>query len=152
MITPDSPNTFRTLTEVWENSLRLGMNKPFLGYRPIISREPLKYADHYVWETYAEVEARRRNLGSALSALFQKGELGGVRGEMNTVGIWSQNRPGMLVLEFHTSLYNVHVRCVEWQIIDLTLQGYNLVGVSLYDTLGRDSVGKLVASSSSLTC
>jgi hypothetical protein len=29
----------------------------------------------------------------------------------------------------------------EWQIIDLALQAYGFVGVSLYDTLGKDSVG-----------
>lgn len=31
---------------------------------------------------------------------------------------------------------------LEWQIIDLALQAYGKVGVSLYDTLGKDSVGK----------
>lgn len=30
----------------------------------------------------------------------------------------------------------------EWQIIDIALQSYNKVSVSLYDTLGKDSVGK----------
>ena len=29
----------------------------------------------------------------------------------------------------------------EWQIIDTALHAYNKVGVSLYDTLGKDSVG-----------
>lgn len=29
----------------------------------------------------------------------------------------------------------------EWQIVDIALQTYGKVGVSLYDTLGKDSVG-----------
>lgn len=31
--------------------------------------------------------------------------------------------------------------CVEWQMIDIGLQSYQKVSVSLYDTLGKDSVG-----------
>jgi hypothetical protein len=31
---------------------------------------------------------------------------------------------------------------VEWQIIDIALQTYDKVSVSLYDTLGKDSVGQ----------
>ena len=30
---------------------------------------------------------------------------------------------------------------VEWQTIDIALQSYQKVAVSLYDTLGKDSVG-----------
>lgn len=29
----------------------------------------------------------------------------------------------------------------EWQVVDLALHAYKKVGVSLYDTLGKDSVG-----------
>jgi len=86
-----TPNCVRTLTEVWDSGLELSRNKRFLGHRPIISTQPLKYGP-YVWETYAEVDARRRNIGSALYHLFGKGEVGG--GDLETVGIWSQNRPG----------------------------------------------------------
>jgi long-chain acyl-CoA synthetase len=89
----DTPGTFKTLIEIFDNGLMLSRNEPFLGHRPVLSKSPLKFADHYVWETYAQVDARRRNLGSALHPLFQSGVLGG--GEMETVGIWSPNRPGM---------------------------------------------------------
>lgn len=30
----------------------------------------------------------------------------------------------------------------EWQLVELALHAYNKVGVGLYDTLGKDSVGK----------
>jgi len=86
-----TPNCVRTLTEVWDNGCEASRNKRFLGHRPIISTHPLKYGP-YIWETYAEVDVRRRNIGSALYHMFEKGELGG--GDLETVGIWSQNRPG----------------------------------------------------------
>jgi long-chain acyl-CoA synthetase len=68
-----------------------------LGHRPLVSTQPLKFSDHYVWETYAEVDVRRRNVGSALLPMFKNGELGG--GDMRTVGVWSQNRPGVSIPE-----------------------------------------------------
>lgn len=94
-----TPNCVRTLTEVWDNGFEVSRNKRFLGHRPIISTQPLKYGP-YVWETYAEVDVRRRNIGSALCHMFGKGELGG--GELETVGIWSQNRPGNFTSLFAT--------------------------------------------------
>lgn len=35
---------------------------------------------------------------------------------------------------------------IDWQVIDLSLQAYGKVGVSLYDTLGKDSAGVLPVS------
>jgi long-chain acyl-CoA synthetase len=74
-------------------------DKPCLGHRPVVSTNPLKFADYYVWQTYAEVDVRRRAVGSALSAMFASGQLKG--GDYNTVGLWSANRPGMSLL--HTA-------------------------------------------------
>ncbi|KAG6832688.1 hypothetical protein H0H92_012260 [Tricholoma furcatifolium] len=119
----NTPGAMKTLVEIYESGLSAGRDQPFLGRRPVVSSSPLKFANHYVWETYGEVDIRRRNVGSALASLFNKGELGG--GEFNAVGIWSANRP-------------------EWQIIDIALQSYNMVSVSLYDTLGKDSVEYII--------
>ncbi|GLB35097.1 putative AMP-binding enzyme [Lyophyllum shimeji] len=118
-----TPNAVKTLDEIFDSGLSGGRDRPFLGARPVVSTNPLKYADHYVWQTYGDVDIRRRHVGSALSSLFAKGEVGG--GELNTVGIWSANRP-------------------EWQIIDIALQSYDKVSVSLYDTLGKDSVEYII--------
>jgi hypothetical protein len=79
---------------VFDTGLALSKDRNFLGYRPKLSANPVKYAGHYIWQTYAEVDVRRRAVGSALTSLFQQGVLGG--GEMETVGLWSQNRPGEL--------------------------------------------------------
>ena len=35
---------------------------------------------------------------------------------------------------------------LEWQILDIALQTYCKVSVSLYDTLGADAVGKIFSS------
>lgn len=87
----DQPHV-RVLPDVFELGLRISTNERYLGHRPLVSKNPLKFADHYVWETYAQVDQRRRNIGSALHKYFTDDLLGG--GEMPTVGIWSINRPG----------------------------------------------------------
>ena len=73
-----------------------GADRPCLGWRPRISSNPLKFANKYEWLSYAEVNERRLNLGSAIEALFRSGHAGG--GELPTVGIWCQNRPGAFSL------------------------------------------------------
>lgn len=94
LIDVNTPNVLKTLDQIFESGLSAGKDQPFLGHRPITSINPLKYASHYVWETYGDVDLRRRHVGSALASLFAKGELGG--GDLNTVGIWSANRPGIV--------------------------------------------------------
>ncbi|TFK88691.1 acetyl-CoA synthetase-like protein [Polyporus arcularius HHB13444] len=117
-VTLESPNVFTNLVEIYDEGFQRAKGGPFLGTRPIISTNPLKYADYHEWQSWTEVDARRRALGSALHKLFQSGRVGG--GDLPTVGIWSKN-------------------CANWQIIDLALQAYGKVGVSLYDTLGKDA-------------
>ncbi|ESK92844.1 long-chain-fatty-acid- ligase [Moniliophthora roreri MCA 2997] len=119
----EQPNAFLTLPQIFDTGLKIGREHPLLGHRPLLSKSPLKFADKYVWESWGRVDERRRALGSALHLLFQKGELGG--GEFETVGVWSANRP-------------------EWQILDLALQAYAKVAVSIYDTLGKDVVEYIV--------
>ncbi|KAJ7684665.1 hypothetical protein DFH06DRAFT_1355192, partial [Mycena polygramma] len=111
----------QTLPDIFLSGLAKGKDRSFLGHRPIVSKQPLKFANHFEWQTYGQVDVRRRNIGSALVHLFKTGVLGG--GELETAGIWSINRP-------------------EWQILDIALSSYKKVGVSLYDTLGKDSVGE----------
>ncbi|KAJ7929234.1 hypothetical protein B0H13DRAFT_1703325 [Mycena leptocephala] len=114
-----SKHRIQTLPDIFISGLSKGKDRPFLGHRPVVSKQPLKFANHFEWQTYGQVDVRRRKIGSAMVHLFKTGELGG--GDLETVGIWSINRP-------------------EWQIIDIALQSYKKVGVSLYDTLGKDSV------------
>ena len=87
------PGVLITVQDIFETGLTESRDKPFLGRRPVLSTNPLKFADHYVWETYREVDIRRRAVGSALHGMFASGMLQGE--DYNTVGIWSPNRPGM---------------------------------------------------------
>lgn len=113
-----------TTHEIFEAGLQRSATRMCLGIRPRLAPDAkantpasneVKYADHYVWETYEQVNKRKLDLGSAIEGLFRSGKAGG--GELPTVGIWSINRP-------------------EWQIIDQALAVYSRVTVSLYDTLG----------------
>ncbi len=88
----DTPGVLTTLPEVFESGHAASKNSTFLGQRPVVSKNPLTYAHHYVWQTYAEVDERRRHIGSAIHTLFENGTVGG--GEYPTVGLWSSNRPG----------------------------------------------------------
>ncbi|KAJ7470284.1 long-chain-fatty-acid-CoA ligase [Mycena latifolia] len=111
--------TIQTLPDLFASGLSKGRDRQCLGYRPVVSKQPLQFANQYDWFTYGQVDVRRRQIGSALVHLFKTGVLGG--GDLETVGSWSINRP-------------------EWQLVDLALQSYKKVGVSLYDTLGKDAV------------
>ncbi|KAF5315901.1 hypothetical protein D9611_005031 [Ephemerocybe angulata] len=123
LVDEHTPGSFVTLDQVWFEGLKNGGNADFLGWRKVISKSPLKFAPIYSWISYAEADKRRQYIGSALHTLFQQGKVGG--GELETVGIWAQNRP-------------------EWQLVDLACQSYNKVSVSLYDTLGKDSVEYII--------
>ncbi|KAF8136104.1 hypothetical protein EV363DRAFT_1541981 [Boletus edulis] len=116
----NTPGFPKTLPEIFENARHQKPDARLLGHRPVISTQPLKFGP-YIWQTYNQVDARRRKIGSALHELFKSGVL--KADEMETVGIWSQNRPG-----------NLHA--------------YGKVGVSLYDTLGVDSVDFIINHSS----
>ncbi|ELU37014.1 long-chain-fatty-acid-CoA ligase [Rhizoctonia solani AG-1 IA] len=129
LITLDSPQPFvkprplRTLVDIFDSGLYKSRTEPFTGVRPVLPDGTL--AKHFAWSTYAEIDVRRRRVGSALEALRRKGELWQNEPKLQTVGIWSGNRP-------------------EWQVIDLALHAYGKVGVSLYDTLGPDSVEYII--------
>ncbi len=88
----NTPGSFQTVDEIFLTGIKGGRDRRMLGHRPLLSTSPLKFANYYVWQTYGEVDLRRRWIGSALAKLFASGQLGG--GEFETVGVWSQNRPG----------------------------------------------------------
>jgi len=87
---------YRTLPQIFDSGLSTaGPKAPFLGHRPVESQQPLKFANHYVWQTWGEIDTRRRNIGGALEGLFRSGAAVGTNG-LDTVGIWSANIPGAL--------------------------------------------------------
>ncbi|KAF9239647.1 long-chain-fatty-acid-CoA ligase [Melanogaster broomeanus] len=118
----NTPSILKTIPDIFDNGYNMNPDARLLGHRPVVSTEPLKFGP-YVWQTYRQVDIRRRRIGSALHSLFQKGELKAE--DLQTVGIWSQNRP-------------------EWQLVEFALHAYGKVGVSLYDTLGKDSAEYII--------
>lgn len=123
LLTLESPGAVQNLVDLFESGLKLNPNANMLGHRPVVSKNPLTYADHFVWQSYGTIAVRRKAIGSALHKLFSEGVVGG--GQLKTVGIWSKNVPN-------------------WQVIDLAVQAYHLVSVSLYDTLGKDAVEYII--------
>ena len=96
LVRPQPGESALTILEIFLSGMATGADRPCLGWRPRISSNPLKFANKYEWMSYAEVNERRLNLGSAIEALFRSGRAGG--GELPTVGIWCQNRPGAFSL------------------------------------------------------
>lgn len=88
----NTPNSFKTLMDVFDNGFAISRDFKFLGHRPKLSSNPDKFAPRYVWETYEQVDVRRCAVGSALTTLFESGQIGG--GDFKAVGTWSPNRPG----------------------------------------------------------
>lgn len=92
LVRPQPGESALTLHELFLSGMAVGADRPCLGWRPQISTNPVKFANKYEWLSYAQVNERRLNLGSAIEALFRSGRAGG--GELPTVGVWCQNRPG----------------------------------------------------------
>lgn len=151
--TLDDVEHYRTLPQIFDSGLRIaGPGAQFLGHRLVESQEPLKFANHYVWQTWGEIDVRRRNVGSALEGLFKSGAAVGTNG-LDTVGIWSANIPGEFPpspCDFRESSAPGYCRSrshliahssLEWQIVDLATSLYGKALVPLYDNFGPDSIG-----------
>lgn len=95
---PNDPSHLNTLPQAFEAGLEYGPDRPCLGHRPLVTKSPLKFADTYVWQSYAEIDVRRRAVGSALEKLFSDGTLDVGTGELQCVGVWAPNCPGALFL------------------------------------------------------
>lgn len=98
-----------------------------LGHRPYMPAT--KSWGPYLWQTYEQVQKRRRHLGVGLVLLHEQL---GITGKQYGVGLWCQNRP-------------------EWQIVDLACMSQSLFSVSIYDTLGPETT-EYIINHAVLTC
>ena len=90
----DDGRTFTNLVQVFDRGFKVaGPNAPYIGHRPIVSTNPLKFTDHFVWSTWGEVAKRRLDAGSGVENLFRSGDAVKAN-ELETVGLWSANTPG----------------------------------------------------------
>ena len=93
-ITLDDGRAFTNLVQIFDRGLKVaGPDAPYLGHRPVVSTDPLKFADHFVWSTWGEVAKRTVDLGSGIANLFCSGDAVKANG-LETVGLWSANTPG----------------------------------------------------------
>ncbi len=103
-ITLDSPEALKTLHDVFDSGMSRGANGDCLGHRPVISTNPLKFGEQFVWQSWGTIDARKRALGSGLLKLFEDGVIGG--GDHRTVGVWSKNCPSKSHLTGCVSAYS----------------------------------------------
>ena len=152
----DDGRTFTDLAQIFDRGFKVaGPNAPYIGYRPTVSTNPLKFAGHFVWSTWAEVAKRRLDVGSGVENLFRSG--GAIKANgLETVGLWSANTPGVSLMISHVPRLLTHGHLAptslaahafflfffaEWRILDLALSFYGKVVVPLYENFGPDSIG-----------
>ncbi|KAJ3167148.1 Long chain acyl-CoA synthetase 7 peroxisomal [Geranomyces variabilis] len=95
--------------EVFLRGVKMSGDQPYLGHRPMNAG----VAGPYVWETYNQVHARIKNLGSGFT---KRGLVAN-----DAVGLFSVNRP-------------------EWVIAEQASFTISAVTVPLYDTLGIEAI------------
>lgn len=96
--------TVRTLHDAFESSAAYRASRNLLGWRPWNAAKKT-WEPKYVWLTYAEVAARRKNFGAGIVELHKQI---GVTDDKYGVGLWSQNRPEWQI----TGKSSLRVSCV----------------------------------------
>lgn len=109
------PRFPKTAYEAFNMGVASSAASPSLGERKW-SVAKGDWADEFTWETYAETDAKRTNIGSGLLKLQQDGLVGSPSKTGWSVGIWSHNRP-------------------KWQHASQACSAYSLVLVSLCASL-----------------
>eukprot|EP01114_Cavostelium_apophysatum_P003480 TRINITY_DN1338_c0_g2_i1.p1 TRINITY_DN1338_c0_g2~~TRINITY_DN1338_c0_g2_i1.p1 ORF type:complete len:663 (-),score=159.25 TRINITY_DN1338_c0_g2_i1:93-2081(-) len=113
-----------TIHDNWKRGVSVNPSGPCLGTR--FNFDGTFHGD-YTWETYATVDKKVSNFGSGLVNLgLKKGDF---------VGIYSLNRP-------------------EYVVAEQACYGQSMTFISLYDTLGPDSVSYIINHSgmSTIAC
>lgn len=82
-----------TLPEIFESGLEKGPGRPFLGHRRPLTGDNSQFESHYTWQTYVEIDRRRKAIGSAIESFFRSGRAPSGE-DFQAVGFWSVNRPG----------------------------------------------------------
>ncbi|KAI9203595.1 uncharacterized protein BJ171DRAFT_137214 [Polychytrium aggregatum] len=113
-----------TIYEIFEYRLRrIDKSKRFLGKRspgPVDPATGKPTWSDYTWESFETVSQRRLNFGYGLRKLWAD-VIKGDDNEKWTLGLYAHNRP-------------------EWVIADYACQSQSLITVSLFDTLGPESI------------
>ncbi|KAI8993667.1 hypothetical protein BDB01DRAFT_832453 [Pilobolus umbonatus] len=113
----------KTTVDLFNTGLKMSKDRPCLGVRPI-KNPATGERGPYEWQTYRQVNHRITNFGSGLMNHLNH-TMNEPRTSKIPIGIWSINRP-------------------EWTIADIACASYSLYTVSLYDTLGPETVEYVV--------
>ncbi|KAJ1655962.1 medium-chain fatty acid-CoA ligase faa2 [Dispira simplex] len=118
--------TCLTLYDLFERAVRKAPNAPYMGHRPKDPRTGA-LADHYVWQTYSEVQQRVYKIGSGLLYLWENHTPRVYATGTNQIplGLYSANRP-------------------EWTMVEFAGFTQRMYSVPLYDTLGPNVVEYIV--------
>ncbi|KAI0025767.1 acetyl-CoA synthetase-like protein [Xylariomycetidae sp. FL0641] len=117
-----------TFHDLFQDAVKRFPSNNCLGTRPWNSTTKT-WENKYVWQTFAEVDARAKNFGSGVYELHHR--IGVPPGNYG-VGLWSQNR-------------------AEWQIADIAFGTQSLFSVSLYESLGPDT-SEFIIKHAELAC
>lgn len=99
--------------------LKVSKDRPCAGVRTVKNAATGERGP-YVWQTYRQFNRRINNFGSGLLNYLNH-TMNDPRTTQIPIGVWAVNRP-------------------EWSLTDLACAAYSLFTVSLYDTLGPDTV------------
>lgn len=123
--------SLKTLHEIFTTSAEYYRNDPCFG-----SRHPLSDGSMgpYEWNTYSEVNKRKKDFGSGLFLILQNNP-------------YKRNTPSHLKIDNHLNIKNGHNQDsfvvslfssnrIEWCIADIACIDYAIPNTALYDTLG----------------
>ncbi|CAO3649539.1 unnamed protein product [Cunninghamella blakesleeana] len=106
--------------DVFQNTLKKSKDLPCAGHRRVINPLTQERATEYEFLTYGQVGQRADALGSGIRQIMID-QLGSSPTDLLPIGIWAINR-------------------LEWTLSDIACVNYGYFSVSLYDTLGEDTV------------
>lgn len=107
------------MIDLFNHGLKVSKDRPCIGVRTVKNAATGERGP-YVWQTYRQMNHRINNFGSGLLHYLNH-TMNDTRTTQIPIGVWAINRP-------------------EWSITDLACAAYSLYTVSLYDTLGPDTV------------
>jgi long-chain acyl-CoA synthetase len=109
-----------TISKTFEYAVNLHGNRPFLGTRRVISKDQF---GEYEFKTYNEINELVKQFATAINVLYLCPEIETpYNGIFRFLGIYSKNRE-------------------EWLVTDLACHFNSVTVVTLYDTLGDDTIG-----------
>lgn len=137
-----------THAKLFNHAARLFAHRPCLGHRPYDYRSN-KSKNCYHSLTYAEVNQRKRNLGSGLLRALQASRLDRLLESHQKILRHESSAPTFNSGRHSFILSIFSANRVEWMLTDLACSAYSITNTALYDTLG-DGVTQYILETTEL--